>query len=246
MLNLRKILHAVTLRLPQSIALRNGLRVNTFTTSDNALFWGLFTSKEYLAFVPFLIKRGIIVDTVVDCGAACGYFSLLIEHLCRTSVLPWSPNYICVEPSTYNFRKLAINFEQNLFSGRVELHKGLVGKRDGKDFFFESRTHPWSSSIASRKNIKSNKTELHYVDIERSAMQKKSLLKLDVEGAEFEFLQNYDGRLNFVEALIIEWHHEFGDKQNAVDMLEKNGLYFVHRSTAISNRTVELYLRTQI
>ena len=242
-IDLKKILHSIVLRIPQKIALRDGLRISTFSTSDNALFWSVFTSREYNSLIPYLIKKDVAVDCVVDCGAACGYFSLFIEHLNRVSILGWNPKYVCIEPADFNFRKLEENFLQNNLNKKSDLYKGLVGKKGGLEYFYESRKQPWSSSLIDRNNIRSVRKRREYIDISAYTNGSNVLLKLDVEGAEFDFLRCYDGSLNGVSAMIIEWHHEFGDIGEAKKILERNGLLLFASSDMCHNRTVELYLR---
>lgn len=241
--NLKKLLHSITLRLPQQIAHRNGMRISTFNTADNSLYWSIFTSDEYLSFVPFLIKANLNINKVIDCGAACGYFSLLIEHLCRSKVLPWQPHYCCIEPSEINFYKLRENFKQPIFANRSLLLKAAIGMLKGTITFYESKSNPWSSSMNSRNYIQSKKVEVDFVDISPYLEDEGILLKLDIEGAEFLFVDEYKDKLQNVDALIIEWHHDEGDVNQAKTILSNAGLLLVHQSRSNDRRSVELYLR---
>lgn len=244
-MNIKRIFHSLSLRLPQSIALRNGMRVNTFDTMDNSLFWSIFTSSEYLSFVPYLIRSGVKPKLVIDCGAACGYFSLLIEHLCRSKVLDWEPNYILVEPASRNFSKLKENFDQGIFEGRVKLENKLAGKLSGRESFFESSSSPWSSSVNDRSSVKSQKTLREYIDLTAAFSQPGCFLKIDIEGGEFEFLNTYVTMFHNVCGIIIEWHHEMGDVSKAATQLVTHGFYMAKTSFEKENRSVQLFLRNQ-
>jgi FkbM family methyltransferase len=241
--NLKKILHSITLRVPQQIAHRNGMRVATFNTADNSLYWSIFTSDEYLSFVPFLLKANLNIKKVIDCGAACGYFSMLIEHLCRSKVLPWHPQYCCIEPGEINFYKLSENFKQPIFTNRFILLKAAIGLLTGKITFYESKSSPWSSSMNARSNIRSKKVEVQFVDITPHLKTEGILLKLDIEGAEFLFVNEYKDKLENVDALIIEWHHDEGDINQAKTILSNAGLVLIHQSRSTDRRSVQLYMR---
>lgn len=242
-IDFKKIFHSLTLRIPQRIALRNGLRVTTYSTADNSLFWSIFTSDEYLSFVPYLVKSGIEIKSVVDCGAACGYFSLLVEHLCLSKVLKWHPEYFCVEPAQKNFAKLQDNFNQPNFAGRHQLVQAAIGQRSGYVTFYESSKNPWSSSVNKRTGLSSKKTSIEYYDIAPLINNGCCLIKLDIEGSEFSFLESYFDQMNGVGALIIEWHHDEGDVNHAKQLLDKIGMIHVHTSRLLERRSVELYMR---
>lgn len=243
LIDLKKIFHSLTLRIPQRIALRNGLRVTTYSTAENSLFWSIFTSDEYLSFVPYLVKSDIEIKSVVDCGAACGYFSLLVEHLCLSKVLKWTPQYLCVEPAKQNFTKLQDNFNQPIFAGRHELVQAAIGQRSGYVTFYESSKSPWSSSVNLRPGLSGEKTSIAYYDIAPFVNNGCCLLKLDIEGSEFSFIESYFDQMNGVGAMIIEWHHDEGDVNKAKQLLDKVGLIHVHTSRRLDRRSVELYMR---
>ena len=70
-----------------------------------------------------------------------------------------------------------------------------------------------------------------------------SILKLDIEGAEFIFLETYREALSNVAALIIEWHSEIGDVGKGESILADIGLKKVKRSWDESKWFTDLYLK---
>ncbi|HMU05214.1 MAG TPA: FkbM family methyltransferase [Saprospiraceae bacterium] len=242
-MNFKKLLHSLTLRLPQSIALRSGLRLNTYNKKDNSLFWSIFTSSEYLSLMPDIIKSGIRPELVIDCGAACGYFSLMIEHFCRAEVLDWEVSYLLVEPSEYNFKKLQKNFSQAGLSQKTILEKKVAGKSEGSITFYESKTSPWSSSIHNRTSINSKKVTHSYINLNPYLDQKNCFLKIDIEGGEYDFIDTYASHFGKVSGIIIEWHHEMGDTEKAIQQINEAGLYLIKTSFEKDNRRVDLFLK---
>lgn len=50
------------------------------------------------------------------------------------------------------------------------------------------------------------------------------LLKCDIEGSEFSFFQNYPDLLGRTRHLVVEFHPDFGDVEEALVCLRKSGL----------------------
>jgi FkbM family methyltransferase len=236
-----ELIHSVTLRLPQRIALRNGMRIGTYGRGSNSLFWSVFTSNEYLSFIPFLLRLKVQPKVILDCGAAIGYFSLLVEHLCRVGVFNWkNREYHLIEPMPSNFNRLKSNVDKNL--NRCTLYQNVVGKKEGVVDFYFNRLVPWGGSVFKRNNL-AKKVSIEYFDVSRLLNKNFSLIKLDIEGSEFDFINTYAKNLNKVVAIILEWHTEFGDRDDALSILNENNFEVVHQSLNKGNRIVELMVR---
>lgn len=68
-------------------------------------------------------------------------------------------------------------------------------------------------------------------------------LKIDVEGAEFQFLDTYQDELDDTIGMIVEWHTEFGEIDAAEQLLRSRGMRRRKRIAPGPNRVVDLYLR---
>ena len=236
-----ELIHSITLRLPQRIALRNGMRIGTYGRGSNSLFWSVFTSNEYLSFIPFLLRLKVQPKVILDCGAAIGYFSLLVEHLCRVGIFDWKDReYHLVEPMPSNFKRLKVNIIKNLT--RCTLYPNVVGKKEGAVDFYFSRLVPWGGSVFKRNNL-AKRVSIEQFDASALLNENFSLIKLDIEGAEFDFINTYAKNLNRVVAIILEWHTEFGDRNTALRILNENDFDVVHQSLNKGNRIVELLVR---
>lgn len=244
MLSLAKFVHAASLRLPQRYALRTGLRAYCFSSQDHNLFWTVFSSPEYLQFFDDLLRVAPRPVSIIDGGAACGFFSLLIEHYIRCGVLPWEiDRYVLVEPLSSNLRKLRINASAN-FASRAIVHEGAVGGKSGTVLIHTSADHPWGASVLDRGSS-SGSCRVRNVDLTGDLQSGPCFLKLDVEGAEYRFIDTYETNLDHVVGLILEWHLELGDYEEAVATLRRRGLVSRARRNISENRSIELFLRSE-
>ena len=233
-----EIFHSITLRLPQRIALRNGMRITTYGRVSNSLFWSIFTSREYLSFIPHLLRLKVAPQVCIDCGSALGYFSLLIEHLRRSHVFNWHTfEYHLVEPMPFNYKRLQFNVKNNLKDYTV--YKNAAGKKNSTVDFFFSRLVPWGGSVFKQGRL-SNKISIEHLDLTKILSKGPALVKLDIEGSEFDFFDTYQNDLDQVVAIIAEWHLEYGNKDETMAKLEAKGFISVHQSLNTGNRIVEL------
>jgi FkbM family methyltransferase len=237
-----RFLHSLSLRMPQSYAIRSGLRVYAANRAQNALFWSIFTSSEYLSFVPHLVKSDIRPTVWIDCGAAIGYVTLLFNHLIRSGVLSWElEKQLCIEPSAEHYAILSDNICNNKLGASPVL--GIVGKKEGSEVFHQNSSNPWSSSIQPRFSHSSNVNRTYYDLTSVLAAGKPCMLKIDIEGAEFSFIESYASDLDNVLGIIIEFHKEMGDIAYANQLLSQAGFHMAHNSLDKKNREVCLYLR---
>ncbi len=236
--------------IPQTVALRSGITVRLRGRSDAKHFWGTFTSPEYMAFVPELVSIREPRLRVIDCGAGIGLFSLLIEHLRRLEILSWEDvSYVIVEPSSYNLNRLRLNVGANLDNESYQVLEGLIGQRDGESRFYQSPWRRWSASVYQRSHFLERETRKRYIDIGPFLCENRCVLKIDIEGAEYAFLEAYRDQLSNVSALIIEWHAECGDLEQADAVLVSQGLQRVRRrhpgQTGSSTSTCHYRCQTQ-
>jgi FkbM family methyltransferase len=240
--SIARALHSLSLRSPQDYAIRSGLRAYASGRAHNALFWSVFTSSEYLSFVPFLVKAGIKPVVWIDCGAAVGYVTLLFNHLIRSGVLTWEiEKQICIEPSKTNCQILTMNVADNDLRADVVL--GLVGKKSGSEIFFQDDQHPWSSSVKGLERGGKPASRNYHDLTSVLSSGKECIMKIDIEGSEYSFIDTYRDNLQNVSAMIIEFHKEMGDREAAGELLKGAGLHWAHSSMDKNNREVCLYLR---
>ena len=230
-------------RIPQTICLHSGLEVHLRNHADIVGFWGAFSSPDYLALAHDLRDVDLSGGRIVDCGAGIGMFALLMEHFRRVGlVAPEALEVECIEPAAYNVPQLRKNLAANLDADAFAVRQAVVGRREGEATFFESPKRPWSGSLLERTDTTSRPVTRPYLDLEPLLTDQPCLLKVDIEGGEFELIEAYGDVLGRVRALIIEWHTELGDVPRAEGQLRDAGLRHARRSTEDGRRIVDLYL----
>lgn len=235
-----RLINSLSLRLPQLIRLRSGITVETFGRQYNNLFMNVFTSDEYLGLLAHLMRRPIHPIRLIDGGAACGYFSLLIHHLIKIGCFDWDLHEtILIEPNPRNYNKLRKNMSLNRI--RHTVCPGLLGMRLGEAELHFSSNHPWGSSVFREPKNAKSKT-IPYLDIGKYLRQGPCLLKLDIEGSEFDFLREYEEDLPRVQAIVIEFHEEMGDVKAAQQILQRKGFHALASKRISPNRLVEIHL----
>lgn len=151
---------------------------------------------------------------IVDVGANVGGFVKAWGHL--------SNNWYLVEPSKYNQQEI----EKNLKSFEYKLFKNAVGSKSGeilklqkyihgdtnKDtpsgnmgtsgYVYEHNSHGWQGDYEEVESI-------NFDDL--TGGKKVEILKVDCEGAEYDFLMGVD--LSNVNIIVMELHNFLGQKK---------------------------------
>jgi FkbM family methyltransferase len=151
-------------------------------------------------------------DIVIDLGAHIGAFTRL--------ALDCKANVIAVEGDHENFEIL----KNNTKGFNVRLLEAIVF--DGNDVVFRKDQERGElnkvilNGVSTTKDIVKSITLDNIVDLFK--LKKINLLKLDIEGSEYEVLYNFKN-LDIVEQITMEWH--YGTSQLAILILdlEKRG-----------------------
>jgi FkbM family methyltransferase len=151
------------------------------------------------------VPAATILDLGGNCGASLAYFKAL-HPAARIHV---------AEPDPLAFRTLAANASG---LSDVVLHQVAVGQVDERRRFYQSNA-AWSSSlVGDQVHAGGQWIEVDVVTLEtllgRAGLERVDLLKLDVEGAEWEILPSV--RLADVAATVIGELHDPADDSRAV------------------------------
>jgi len=164
-------------------------------------------------------------DLVVDLGAHCGHFSMLADVCFQLRFGSTQPDYLLVEPNPKLQSVITRNLVKSGLCVHHELRQGLIGRRAGSALLWVSRHNFLSASL--RKNGSERGISVEYLDLERLVGNRQiDLLKVDIEGAEYEFARNYPKLLGGVKRLIIEIHEApEPHQQELLGILLKAGLH---------------------
>lgn len=182
------------------------------------LFDEIFLVNTY--YTPGIDEKSPII---FDCGGNCGFTTVYLKLMYPQARIT------AFEPNPEVFKLLKDNIEANKFSDITLINAACGGKNEEIDFSINEQYSLSSSSYDSNlsRTIRVKKIALSdYVNDEIS------LIKMDIEGAEFETLENLikTGKIQKVKKLSIEYHHRlFTDKAQLglfLKLLEDNGFNY--------------------
>jgi len=199
--------------------------------------------QEYLHGIKEIFVEGIYEQSlpdnayILDCGANIGLSVIYLKSICPTATI------VAFEPDKKNFSLLAKNIESHRLKN-IELKNEAVWKED-TTLSFESDGSMGSKIIPDQKDGTTNSVQAtrlkNYLD------RKINFLKIDIEGAEFEVLQDIQDRLSIVENMFVEYHGAF-DQNNELTTLfrifTETGFHYyvkeaqpVYKSPFVRNKT---------
>ncbi|NBR84728.1 MAG: FkbM family methyltransferase [Verrucomicrobia bacterium] len=165
------------------------------------LFNEVFVGNEYYVKLP---RRD---PFIIDCGANIGCTTLYFKlHYPDARILAFEPNPYC-------FEMLKKNVEANGLK-HVALVQAACASAPGTTTFHVNPTFsPLSSAIGNRdEKQKTVPIEVRLVKLSDSITENVDLLKLDIEGGEWDVFADLvaSGKLARIDRMAIEYHHRFG------------------------------------
>ena len=162
-------------------------------------FSEIFIKQEYLDLLPN--KK---ISRIVDIGAHYGYFSLWLQ-----SKFPESE--ICsllIEPSPRSCRSLEHLVKLKSLNGRFHYKKKAIGNPLNKISHFYDRPHMAGSIFASSLRCEDSieVEQLCETELLIEYPPPYDLIKCDIEGAEWDFMQNFSSVIRKAHYLLLEWH----------------------------------------
>jgi len=168
----------------------------------SAHYWRVFDH------MPVAPKR------IVDLGAHCGHFSVL----CHLAILERfgadSADYLLVEAMPLLIPHIRRVVDDCGFTSTVSIAQGLVGKKTGTASFQTDPRNLLSSQAVAHANGDGGRV-LSYLDLDSLLAPGTPIdvLKIDIEGSEYDLLENYPHLLRAAKVLLIEVH---GDTEKQV------------------------------
>jgi FkbM family methyltransferase len=149
-----------------------------------------------------LMRLNSAPGNVLDLGANLGYFSLLVEEFRRYKAFIPS-NYVLVEANPHLIKRL----EENLILFGIKEYKivqAVAGPLLPSVKFYLSKRHVLSSSVSKQKgNVEIEIRTLQIGEIEKVC---DGLIKIDIEGAEYELVHNFAPYLTRAKCILFELH----------------------------------------
>ena len=204
--------------------LKNSMKVDKLICQSQPDNWLEIIVNECKLEYPLGNLRLDPNDLIIDVGANVGGFAKAWGHL--------SNNWYLVEPSKYNQGQIEKNlrdFKYKLFKNAVSSESGKIlrlqkyidgetnkdtpsGNLGTSGFVYEHNKHGWQGDYEEVESIS-------FKDL--AGDKKVGLLKVDCEGAEYDFLMGVD--LSNVNLIVMELHNFLGEKKQKelCDWIEK-------------------------
>lgn len=196
-----------------------GYRITFFDYGTlHFLFREIFIRGEY--FIKITSNKPIIIDCGANIGIATIYFKWLFP---KSSILSFEP-----DPKT--FKLLNKNISVNKLSN-VKLVNAAVYNKNGKTSFFIDKNNPgWLTMSLLRERLPKDRIIVETVKLSDYIRGQTDLIKIDVEGVEYEVLIDLLKQKDNIMQLIIEYHHNIKNEKrklsNFLSLIEKSSMAY--------------------
>lgn len=170
-------------------------------------------------------------DSFFDIGAHLGYFTFHVRA--RGARLP----IYCFEPDPDLSAMLAANIDRNSMQG-VTLLPVAVGDADRAGVFYRDRSDDFSGSLvdlfADRHEVAPQAVRVRsFASLAIEFDVRRALVKVDVEGAEAQFMEGAMGAFDRVRALIVEVLGPAHSQGFVPELMRRTGLqaYYINDYT---------------
>jgi FkbM family methyltransferase len=190
--------------LGHSIPLESGYWAHLLEKDSYDSFSEIFIKQEYLEFMP-----DEPISRILDIGAHHGYFSLWLQSKHPEIELA----SLMIEPSPSCARSLQNLVKQEKLNGRFFFLQKSIGLPASESSPFYDRPHMAGSSYSSSRSEKAIQVQnLREADLAEKLQPPYDLIKCDIEGSEWAFLNNFQNLIKESKYLLLEWHswHEGG------------------------------------
>ncbi len=184
--------------------------------ADDSVLAEIFLLREYALIEPEL-KRAKTV--VLDIGAHKGFFALYVRAL--NAEVP----VLCYEPEEANYAALKKHLEVNKVQG-VTSKNAAVAKEEGTLLLNVSEDSHNHSIVVAPGTTVQKKVSATTLEKIVSKFEKVDVLKMDIEGAEFQIFENTSSAVFKKIGVIFMEYHEYGPEMRAENLqkiFEKEG-----------------------
>lgn len=188
--------------------------VDTCDEAGQSVLAEIFKHHEYRRADDVIISA-TTSEYIVDAGAHFGFFALYARAL--------NPHVkiICLEPNEKNFSILESNISKNKVTKITSLNCGLASISGERKFTISDDSHD-SKMIGEDDEFEGEFYSKQVISLPDlmidNKIKKIALLKMDIEGAEFEIIKNADGNdFDSVAHMIMEYHNYSKDSHRIIE-----------------------------
>lgn len=187
-------------KIPRFMELQTGILGNSIKVPDSASF--VFIFKEIFFEHIYKFRTNCSNPRIIDCGANIGLSVLYFKKMFPGSIIT------AFEPDEKLFDTLKSNVEAFQFDNVCLINKGLW-KEDGRLSFISEGADGGKINFNSEPSTHS----IAVTRLSNYLNQKIDFLKIDIEGAEFDVLEECKDKLENVQRIFLEYHSFIGQEQ---------------------------------
>jgi len=147
---------------------------------------------------------------IVDCGAYIGLSVIYFKILFPQSKI------IAFEPDPIIFHALSSNLQKFNFKN-IQIYNAAVWNKDGEALFFHEEA---DAGRIINQSIPNKTVSVSTLRLRRFINKHVDLLKIDIEGSEYEVLNDCKEYLHNVDKLFIEYHSNNSTQQQLGDIFQ--------------------------
>jgi FkbM family methyltransferase len=184
---------------------------------------------------------------VVDCGANCAHFSLLVEECLKAKFGHSDAHFILIEPNPDMLKIIDRTVKTGGFHERCKIvHGALCGDSDaGTTRLFRSKKNYLAASTNPRPDTQSIEVPIVFLD-DCITSESIDILKVDIEGAEFAWLPTQQSILSKTKTLFIEIHNDsLQEKTLLLDFLKNSCFVPMQPLITHGEHCLGIFRRTQ-
>jgi FkbM family methyltransferase len=193
-----------------------GFTVHFLNRSIRLLFKQIFLSPTYY------FRADTAEPFIIDCGSNIGMSVLFFKFLYPKATI------LAFEPNTPTFMALRKNVEENALT-HVTLEQKALCREEGKIKLYCDNQTPGQLGMSLQKRSFSHFEMVDAVRLSRYIERDVDFLKMDIEGAEVQVLQDLvaHDKVKNIKQMVIEYHHHMDKNKDMLgqflSVLENNG-----------------------
>lgn len=221
--HLKSLYKGSILKFKDVVALYDNLITgNTSAKILGSRFYGLekvnyFTVDEVFMSDFYKFNTDNTQPVIIDCGANIGLSVLYFMHTHPEAIIH------AFEPDTKNFNYLADNVKSYGWEKSVFIYKQLVSDTAGFEYFEELGNAGSKIVNEDQQNEFTAKIEkIRLKDFLLKLNTKIDLLKLDIEGSEFDVIPDLKDLYPKIQKMYIEFHSEVNNFPEMYEYIQKH------------------------
>jgi FkbM family methyltransferase len=204
--------HSILRRLDLELLLTTGVRIKVKSWADWVIYTSIFADNEYDTAIHAAIAQKPVGSplNVLDVGANVGFFALRVAHLmAHAGSDAGNFRITCIEGSPTTYAELVQRLAASpALRDRHQAVHGLAGKLDGTARIDDAFAYHAMTSLFAQNSAKGTEVPFRNLNTLVEPCDSIDFLKCDIEGSEWDLIQNYGDLLRRTRVAVFEFHHD--------------------------------------